>query len=392
MAIDKLGIYNDALLLIGQRKLASLTEERESRRLLDSSWDLGAVDFCLEIVKPVFSRITTNLTSSTPSSSHDLDNVFTLPSDWVSTIDVYSDSRLDQPINRYINEDRTIACEYSSIFVRYVSNTNGEVYSKWSPAFTRVVSAYLAREIALRLSPEDLTDLDGTFADRVEAAIGIEAKKEPQQRSKPSTTTLSASWLRVYNDALGIMGLDEVVTDDDDSFRRSALDTAIDGSLVEFMLGDIAWNWAITSAKILQNPSLETDWGWKFSFDKPADLHRLDGVFFDEYFQRPLKTYIDEGDTFFSDVDEMYIKYVSTEHLTNPDGWDASFRKAIAGRLAKETCMKLAPDKYQVVKDEYEERYSNAKSKDAMESPPRLIAEGSWVRARNTGRVNRRRP
>ena len=305
---------------------------------------------------------------------------------------MYKRQRLDQPINRYINEDKTIACEYSSIFVRYVSNTNGEVYSKWSPAFTRVVSAYLAREIALRLSPEDLTDLDGTFADRVEAAIGIETKKEPQQRSKPSTTTLSASWLRVYNDALGILGLDEVVTDDDDSVRRSALDTAIDSNLVEFMLGDIAWNWAITSAKILQNPSLETDWGWKFSFDKPADLHRLDGVFFDEYFQRPLKTYIDEGDTFFSDVDEMYIKYVSTEHLTNPDGWDASFRKAIAGRLAKETCMKLAPDKYQVVKDEYEERYSNAKSKDAMESPPRLIAEGSWVRARNTGRVNRRRP
>ena len=191
MAIDKLGIYNDALLLIGQRKLASITEARESRYLLDSAWDLGAVDYCLEIVKPVFSRITVNLNSSVTSSNHDLDNVFQLPNDWVSTIDVYSDSRLDQPINRYINEDKTIACEYSSIYVRYVSNTNGTGYAQWSPAFTRVVTAYLAREIALRLSPEDLAALDDTFTDRVEAAIGIESKKEPQQRSKPSTTTLT---------------------------------------------------------------------------------------------------------------------------------------------------------------------------------------------------------
>lgn len=392
MALDKLGIYNDALLLIGQRSLATISEAREPRYLLDSAFDLGAVDYCLEIVKPVFSKLTTKLTSSVVSSNHDLDNVFTLPSDWVSTIEVYSDSRLDQPIERYINEDRTIACEYSTIYVRYVSNTNGTVYSKWSPAFARVVTAYLAREIALRLSPDDLNALDAAFTDKVEAAINVEGSKEPQSRSKPSTTTLSASWLRIYNDALGILGLDKIVTIEDDSVRRSVLDSAIDSDLVSFMLGDIAWNWAITSAKILENPSLEPDWGYDKGFDKPADMHRLDGVFFDEFLKMPNKEYLDEGSYFFSNASELYVKYVSTDHLNNPDGWDSSFRKAVAGRLAKEACMKLAPDKYQVAENEFKVRYSAAKSNDVMQSPPRVISAGSWTRSRNSGRTNRGRP
>jgi len=392
MALTKLSIYNDALLLIGERKLSSETEARESRRLLDSAFDLGAVDYCLEIVKPVFSRATIKLTSSVASSNHDLDNVFTLPSDWISTIDVYSDSRLDQPISRYINENKTIACEYSTIYLRYVSNTKGTVYSDWSPAFTRTVTAYLAREISLRLAPDELENLEATFTNRVEAALSIESEKEPQQRSKPSTTTLSESWRRVYNDALLILGLSKIVANTDDSHRRSVIDTAIDANLVEFMLEDIGWNWAITSTKILQDQSLEPDWGYRYVFNKPLDLLRLDGVFADEYFQRPLKLYLDEGGNFFSDVDEIYLKYVSTTFTSSPDGWASSFRKLIAGRLAKETCMTLAPDKYKEVMMEYEDRYSSAKSIDAMQSPPRILAEGSWVRSRNTGRANRQRP
>lgn len=391
-AIDKLSIYNDALLLIGQRRLASLTEDRESRRMLDSAWNLGAVDYCLEIVKPVFARETIKLSTSVPSASHDLDNVFTLPADWVCTFNVFSDSRLDQPIERYINEDRTISCEFDEIYTRYVSNTNGDAYTKWSPGFTRVVTAYLAREIALRLTPDELDALNETFTGRVEAAISTEQSKEPSTRAKPSTTTLSQSWLRVYNDALNIMGLDKIVTAIDDSTRRSVLDTAIDSNLVEAMLEDIGWNWAITSTKIIYNPSLEPDWGYKYVFDKPADLHRLDGVFFDEYFQRPVKQYLDEDKYFFSSVTELYIKYVSSDFLNDPSAWAASFRKAIASKMAKETCMKLAPDKYQVVKEEHKERYSDAKSSDAMQSPPRLIAAGSWTRSRHSGRTNRDRP
>ena len=40
--ITRLQLYNSALLLLGERNLASLSENREPRRLLDHVWDTGA--------------------------------------------------------------------------------------------------------------------------------------------------------------------------------------------------------------------------------------------------------------------------------------------------------------------------------------------------------------
>ena len=77
MAVDKEALYNNALLLIGQRRLLNITEDREPRYLLDDAYDLGAIEYCLEVVKPVFSRKTATLNSTTPSTEHDLDNVYT---------------------------------------------------------------------------------------------------------------------------------------------------------------------------------------------------------------------------------------------------------------------------------------------------------------------------
>lgn len=392
MAIDKLSVYNNALILVGERTLTSLTENREPRRLLDSSFDFDAIKYCLEIVKPVFSRKTVKLDTSVPSANHDLDNVFTLPDDWIATVDVYSDSRLDQPVTRYINEDRTIACEYDTIFVRYASSDNEEVYAKWSPAFALVVSTYLAREISTRLVPAEYETLNEKFSERVEAALNIESTKEPRQRSKASTSTLSLKWLNIYNDALQLLGLEKITDNNDDSTRRSVLDTAIDADLVEAALEDIAWHWAITSTQSEFNPSYEPEWGYSRGHDLPSDLHRLDGVFFDEFFQRPLKTYIDEAGILFTDLDVIYIKYVSDSFLDGPDSWSPSFRRLIAARMAKDTYMVLAPKAGKRVEDEFAKRESAAKSIDVMQSPPRLIAEGTWVRARTTGRSQRRRP
>ena len=46
---DRLSIYNDALLLCGERGLASLTENTEPRRLLDQVWNNEGVIKCLEL-------------------------------------------------------------------------------------------------------------------------------------------------------------------------------------------------------------------------------------------------------------------------------------------------------------------------------------------------------
>ena len=392
MAIDKLGIYNNALQLVGERKLASISENREPRRLLDSAYDFGAVNYCIEIVKPSFSRKTIKLTVSTTSASHDLDNVFELPADWISTVDVYSDSRLDQPIARYINEDRTISCEYKTIYVRYASADNNAAFAKWSPSFSHVLSTYLAREISTRLTPEEYDKLDAKFSSRVESALNIESTKEPQRRSKASTTTLTPKWINIYNDALLIMGLEKISDANDDSFRRSVLDTAIDADLVEAALEVTGWHWALTSVKSEYDSDIEPEWGWARGHKKPDDMHRLEGVYSDEYFQRPLKLYLDEGEIFYTDEDEIYLQYVSSSFYNDPDGWSPSFRRFIGARLAKDAYMTLNPKAMNKVESEFDHRKRAAENIDVMQSPPRLIAEGNWVRSRTRGRSNRQRP
>lgn len=393
MAIDKLTLYNNALLLLGQRKLSSLTEDRTPRHDLDLVWDLGADDYCLEIVKPVFSRLTDKLTSSSTSTEHDLDNVFTLPSDYVTVVGVYSDAVLDQPVSRYIIEDDTLACNHATIYLRYVSN--GRALANWSPSFARVVAAYLAREVCIKISPERYEEIQSIYVDRVEIAKTLEDEKEPDRSSKP-TVSLSNDWRHIYNDALMILGLDEITANDDDSNRRSKIDRVVDAGVVEDLLEDTGWTFALKSTKLQYDSSLEPSWGYDYVFGKPTDLHRIDGLFQDEYMYSPLKYYRDEGSYFFADVQEMYLQYLSSDWLATPSDWPTFFKRLVAARLAQDVAPSLrsegADPEYAMTV--YEERKRSAEANDAMSSPPRKLAPGNWTQARYNPyrRGNRGRP
>ena len=77
---DKLTYFNSALTsLLGQEPLASISEDRPPQYYLNSAYDLGAVNYCLEVTKPVFARKTAKLATPAVSTDHDLDSVHTLP-------------------------------------------------------------------------------------------------------------------------------------------------------------------------------------------------------------------------------------------------------------------------------------------------------------------------
>lgn len=384
MAVTKLQLYDNALLLIGQRALTGLTEDREPRHLLDSVYDLDAIAYCLEIVKPVFASKIVTLNTPATSSEHDLDSVHTLPSDYITVVGVYSDPKLDQPISRYLIEGNTLACEYDAIYLRYTSDDYVTDFTNWSASFSRVASAYLAREISIKLTPAKYEDISSLFIDRVEAVKGLEGEKEPAERSSVTTVTLTNDWRLVYNDALLIMGLDEITTNTDDSNRRSKLDRALDAGIVATLLEDVGWTFALTSVKSQYDPSLEPDWGYRRVHGKPSDLHRIDGLFQDEYMSHPLKAYKDEGNNFYTDDDEYYLQYVSTDWLINPSSWPTFFKRLVASKMAVDTApsLKLEGADLENAKIVFDKRESVAKSNDAMSSPPRMIANGRWSSAR----------
>jgi len=394
MAISKLTLYNNALVLLGQRVLSSDTEDQPHRYFLDNAYtDLSANQYCLELTKPVFSRKTTKLsTSSTPTESGYLYQ-FALPSDYIGMVQAFSDDKLDQPINRYIIEGSNIICDYSPVYLRFVSDDHVTSFTSWDESFARVVSAYLAKEIAMKVAPNCMEIMTALFNERVASVMELNKVNEPAFRPSKATSTLTNDWLNIYNDALLIMGLPKITSNNDDSYRRSQIDAALSSTLIEELLEDTGWTFGLTSTKMQYDPSVEPAWGYRRAFQKPADLERISGLYYDEYMDAPLKRYLDEGDYFFADEDEIYFQYVSTNYQSTVSSWPAFFKRLVAARLAKDSAMSLRAEGADpvVAALEFEDRESKAKANDAMAAPPRKLTNGNWVSSRFRG-TDRNRP
>lgn len=381
--VNQLGLYNNALTLMGLPALRSATDDIDIRYRLDEVYGMEAVSHCLEVSKPTFSRSVSKLTSSSASTEHDLDNVFTLPSDYVTMVGVFSDANLDEEIHRYVISGRTIACNYSTIYVHYVSD--GFTFTDWSPSFGRLVSAYLAKEISGDLPPEKIKFVYTEFDKRLAEVQRLANVEELRKRPDKTTATLTDAWRHIYNDALLIMGLDTITTNTDDSERRAKLDKALDTGVVADLLEDTRWTFGTESMKSFYDPSLEPDYGYTRVHDEPPKMHVIHGIFEDEYMEVPHKFYNLENNRIYTNLDELYIRYISTDYLVNPSNWPTYFKRLVAAGLAKSACLSLAGADKDNAFREYDTRKKSAKSTDAQASPPRRLASGNWVSERYRG-------
>lgn len=153
----RLLLYNKALRYCGEARLASLTEAREPRYLLDDVWDEGGVRTCLERGQWTFAMATVLLdydTAVTPPFGYR--RAFSKPSDWVVTSGLCSDEYFSSPLTRYSDEAGYWYADLDQIYVRYVSDdaAYGGDLSRWSPNFANFVAAYFASEIVLKLTSD----------------------------------------------------------------------------------------------------------------------------------------------------------------------------------------------------------------------------------------------
>jgi len=155
MTTTRLSLYNGALLECGERDLASLSENREPRRLLDRVWDNGAVDFCLSAGQWRFAKRTLQLapeTSIQPDFGYR--NAYAIPDDHIRTTAVCSDEYFNVPLTQYTVEQGFWFADISPLYVSYVSNDTsfGGDLSLWPQEFVQYVEAYLASKIVEKLS------------------------------------------------------------------------------------------------------------------------------------------------------------------------------------------------------------------------------------------------
>lgn len=155
-ATIKLSIYNEALNdFLGERTLSSLSESRSPRRILDSIWDAGAIDYCLERANWNFA-IRTVKASYSPSIQPDFGfrYAYDKPSDWLRTAAISSDENFYCTLERFADEAAYWWCDIDTIYVKFVSKGDDYGYdlSKWTQAFREYVASYLAFKACKRIT------------------------------------------------------------------------------------------------------------------------------------------------------------------------------------------------------------------------------------------------
>jgi len=381
---SKLSLYNKALIILGERRLTSEFENRDPRRALDEVYNLDAVNACLEMSRPHFARRSTALTSPTTSAAHALDQVYTLPDDYLDIVGLYLDDTLETPIERYFMDDtRTIACEVATtIYMRYIS-ANVSI-TNWTPAFQNLVAAYLADHAATRIAPDKKGVAASAFKNALDIIINVEKNREPEARPRKSTFTLTDAWRRVYNKALTLARLPLITSNSDESNARFVLDEAVNNGVVESVLSKIPWDFASVRAELSYDNGYTATFGYKYRFAEPADFYRLNMISEDEYFREPMPDYIHEEGYFYCDTQTIYVRYTDTAHLTAPSGWPDTFTDLVACELAK--YLETVPGANLTgLEDKYYKYEGEALSSDAQRGPPKQIGRGNWNRNRRSG-------
>ena len=192
----QLGLYNAALLEIGDRGLASLAEDVEARRVLDLCY-ADAVAGCLEAGSWNFATRTIKADADTEITPvFGFAHVFAKPDDWVRTSAVSLDENLAVPLTRYVDDVDYWSADATPIYVRYVSDAPswGLDLTLWPRSFTRYVELELAWRISERLTQNaSKRELIGRDRDRAKRnALNKDALNEAQPKFAPLSSWTTA--------------------------------------------------------------------------------------------------------------------------------------------------------------------------------------------------------
>jgi len=399
----KLSLFNGSLQLLGERRLLTDTDDAATRRDLDALYDEDAVDYCLEIVKPRYASLMTQLTGVAPAGDSGYAFEAPLPADFVAlftlidgTPAIYRDNLEQSPITRLLRESTNLLSDVEFPFIRYMISHTDPQLADMPPSFAKVVSAYMARELAWKYDPDAEEMIQTKLEQRIEVAKSVEAGNQPEVRGF-TPDVLTDTLRAIYNDCLQILQLAPIVSNNDDSLAKNRISIALDNGLVGAVLEDTSWNFGLESDQLFHDPSIDPPWGYEFVMALPANWHRINGVYVDELMRTPLRDYVQQldqgtGNTLiYSSQQIIYVEYVSKAFLTDYVNWPDFFKRLVAARMAIDANIPGGNKEHAIA--QYTARRREAMSTNAINGVPKRLALGSWSRSRlYRGNINRDRP
>lgn len=201
---------------------------------------------------------------------------------------------------------------------------------------------------------------------------------------------MATTRLRLYNGALLICEERKLASLTENREPRHLLDEVWNDGGVRYCLEQAQWKFAMRTAQMEYEPSVQPSFGYRYAFPKPTDWIVTSAVCQDEYFNSPLLQYSDEIQYWFADITPIYVKFVSddTDYGANLANWPSTFTEyvktyfaaKIVGKLSGKTALR---DRiWQKRSGLLDQMLLTAKNKDAMAGPTTFPARGSWTRSR----------
>lgn len=178
--MTKLELFNRALDLLGEPRLAHLSQARLARYALDDAYTF-VLSECLEQGMWLFAMRTVLATSvALPTPDFGFTYAYTIPSDVIHTYMLFRDATTALDVNDdYVEIDGEFLTHTSTLYARYTSNgaSYGNNLILWPYTFSKYVAAKLAGKVCFTLTRRpDLCDrLSAMIAESLSQTREIDA-------------------------------------------------------------------------------------------------------------------------------------------------------------------------------------------------------------------------
>lgn len=202
-----------------------------------------------------------------------------------------------------------------------------------------------------------------------------------------------ASQISLYNAALFEIGETKLSSLSETRKPRYDLDEVY-SRVVLHCLGQGHWNFATRTVSI-DPDAIDPAFGYQYAFEKPSDWVKTTAISPSGLFDPPLNGFEDEGGYWHTNVNPLFVKYVSShaDYGLDLTAWPETFTRYVELALAHRICKPVSDSSTMKadLEKEMKRALADAKSKDASNEPARFPPRGSWSTARSGGWATRGR-
>ncbi len=194
MGTSALSLFNKALRYLGERKLASLNENRESFRYLQDEYSDNNL-FCISQGNWNYAMREAEFQAEDAiSPNFGYAYVFQKPVDWNHTFQVSDNEAFDPLLRDYTDQNNFWYSNIATIYVKYISidPNYGLNLGLWTPAFVEYVACRLAWTYVPRLQDKDKIKMINDALKRAKAeALSTDSQDLPPGKPSWNTWVLS---------------------------------------------------------------------------------------------------------------------------------------------------------------------------------------------------------